>query len=217
MAEKINYKTRPTKKYQKIWNYIRRNNNFKYSDLEIVIDMGKEYLGIYLNALLKAEYLVLTKKSGYKIEREYRLIKHTGTLAPQHCPKEKKLYDQNMKSYVYFSKDRKDISNVYKMVSFMLEYLLLNNKKTITRNELINIINPKQHYTALEWVNKLEKSSVITKKKANNSYKNAMRWERNFIKEDGVFIYEVDLKITKKLYGHIINREGLLLLEYWKK
>lgn len=71
---------------QKVWDYIRRNPNFRVGDILMLIPISKSGLRHYLIALRKAAYIrkETTKKQNRGIEDDmYALIKKVGVYAPK--------------------------------------------------------------------------------------------------------------------------------------
>lgn len=84
---------------QKVWDYIRRNPNFRAGDILMLIPISKVGLTRYLVALTNAEYLQKqareTRPKHFE-DNEYTLIKKVGVCAPKY--NETALYDPNTKT-----------------------------------------------------------------------------------------------------------------------
>lgn len=119
MVKKINYVKRKTSKTQTIWNYIRRNPNFRVSEIMIVCDVSIEYLKRFLNALEQASYVKFLGKKKPYCNQEYRLVKNTGVIAPK-IIKNKEIYDENIKeSFVLNYDDLKNVSQIMTILKFL--------------------------------------------------------------------------------------------------
>lgn len=84
---------------QKVWDYIRRNPNFRVGDILMIIPMSKTGLRRYLIALRKAKYIRKNniKKQGRGVENDsYTLIQKVGVYAPK--INKKALFDPNTKA-----------------------------------------------------------------------------------------------------------------------
>ncbi len=212
---KIDYKNKFISKTQKMWNFMRRNRNFRVADLMMIVDdIDKTYFAAYLNALKKAKYLQVTKKAVAVKDREYRLIKPTGTIAPIFSQKDSFVFDKNNMAYVHFTKKRKELNPKYRALKEMLDFLVLNKKKKIKLSELMFPFEGKTSFT--KWSNRFQDMKLISKIKTTDEYRKQERWDRNYLKEDGVFIYRVDLKLATKLSTHLSNGEELIVEAYWK-
>lgn len=126
MVKKINYVKRKTSKTQTIWNYIRRNPNFRVSEVMIVCDVSIEYLRRFLNALEQAGYLKFSGKTKLYSSKEYRLLRNTGVIAPK-IIKNKEIYDENIKESFVLNYD--DLKNVPQIMT-ILKFLQDNNYAT---------------------------------------------------------------------------------------
>lgn len=78
---KIDYKTRVIPR-QTVWNYMRRNRNFRAGDVLRICKISKDYFQTYLRSLMKAGYVEFTGKSNPFTNRQYKLKKCTGVKAP---------------------------------------------------------------------------------------------------------------------------------------
>jgi len=214
-SEKIEYKNKFISKTQKIWNFMRRNRNFRVVDLMMIVDdIDKTYFATYINALKKAKYLQLTKKAVAVKDREYRLVKPTGTIAPVFSQKDKFVFDKNNMAYVHFTKDRKELNPKYKVLKEMLDFLIDNKKKKIRLSELMFPFSKETSFT--KWSKRFQDMKLISKIKTTDEYRKKERWDRNYLKVDGVFLYEVNLELAIKLSDYLSNGEELIVEAYWK-
>ena len=212
---KIEYKNKFISKTQKIWKFMRRNRNFRAIDLMMIVDdIDKTYFGAYINALKKAKYLQLTKKAVSVKDREYRLIKPTGTIAPVFSQKDSFVFDKNLMTYVHFTKDRKKLNPKYKALNEMLGYLIEHKKKRIKLSELMFPFTGETSFT--KWSKRFQDMKLISKIKTTDDYRKKERWARNYLKDDGVFLYKVDLVLVTKLSKHLLDGEELIVEAYWK-
>jgi len=214
-SNKIEYKNKFISKTQKMWNFMRRNRNFRVADLMMIVDDTNEtYFYSYINALKKAKYLQVIKNAVAVKNREYRLIKPTGVIAPIFSQKDSFVFDKNNMAYVHFTKKRKELNPKYKALKEMLDFLVSNKKKRVKLSELMFPFAGETSFT--KWSKRFQTMKLISKIKTTDEYKKQERWDRNYLKEDGAFVYRVDLKLAIKLATHLSNSEELIVETYWK-
>lgn len=81
MAWENRFESKRTAK-QVVWEYMRRNRQFRVGELMMVAEVGKEFLLPIFRALELAGYLALDESSDNFNERHYRLLKNTGHKSP---------------------------------------------------------------------------------------------------------------------------------------
>lgn len=84
---------------QLTWNYIRRNQSFRYGDILMIIQISDSALDKYLRKLAKVGYIERTTTNTSSVKRvdsEYRVITKLGVVAPV-INDTKYLYDPNTK------------------------------------------------------------------------------------------------------------------------
>ena len=132
MVERINYTRKKPSKTQTIWTYMRRNPNFRTSEILIVCTVSIEYLRRFLNALEEAKYIKLNLKKGPYSNREYRLINNTGVIAPK-IIKNTEIYDENIKkSYCLNYQDLKKIPEIKRILEFIQKVNLSSKEEFCT-------------------------------------------------------------------------------------
>lgn len=100
---KIEYKKRITPR-QKMWNYLRRNRNFRFGDVMIICDIGFLYLKHVLKSLERSGYVKIVEKTKPYSNRRYTLVKNTGALAPSIT--KHGIYDHNTGDEFVFRKSK---------------------------------------------------------------------------------------------------------------
>jgi hypothetical protein len=156
-------------KSQRVWNYIRRNKNFTVEDVLILVDIEQKYLMRFLGTLVKMKYLVCSKKKRIR-EREYRVIKVTGIVAPIFS--NSGFYDPNIELETIFKKreSKKRIPAVLSAVSIALSKV----KKEISQTELLASTKKGRKQVGY-WLKKLESEDILFVQK---------KWGKNYISVD---------------------------------
>ena len=75
---KIEYKKRFVSKRQNMWNYIRRNRQFRIGDVMMVCDVNYDYMQKFLKFLENASYINLKNEKKPYSSRVYVLLKNSG-------------------------------------------------------------------------------------------------------------------------------------------
>lgn len=145
---------------QKVWDYIRRNPNFRAGDILMLIPISKVGLTRYLVALTKAEYLQQkareTRPKHFE-DNEYTLIKKVGVCAPKY--NETALFDPNTKTtypitdgeiksvregeYAYYA------SLIGRSAKFLNNYRGFNQHLTSAEECYKDYLSKKEKHTAL--------------------------------------------------------------------
>ncbi len=81
---------------QRMWNYMRRNPNFRVGDISLVLDVKRTTLARYISALHRAQYLKKVSPRSVRFEEtEYTLLRNTGIIAPTYSGHDMMLFDYN--------------------------------------------------------------------------------------------------------------------------
>ncbi|WP_419782369.1 hypothetical protein [Malaciobacter marinus] len=122
---------------------MRRNPNFRVSEIEMVCGVSTSYLQKYLRTLVAARYIVfISKVKKPYSNREYRLIKNTGVKAPVYLRDGTGLYDENLNKKIITKETNnmkfKDLYKVLKMIKND-SFLSLEDISKFTRVSFENI------------------------------------------------------------------------------
>jgi len=160
---------------QKVWDYMRRNRTgVTVKDVMILTGIGIDQLRRYFSALQRAEYIKESKKAQSFKEREYRLIKCTGVIAPVAEHNKNILIDKNLNTKISTR-----VVPVYERVWRGI-IKLKEEEKEIKLNPLLECGSRSSVKREIEFL--LDKKVLVCVKKV---------W--------GGFIYEVETKRLKEL------------------
>jgi len=188
-SEKIKYSSKSTV-IQSVWNYIRRNRNFRIGDLIMICGIKHQYLQRYIRFLELAEYLKRTSGSKPYSNREYLLLKNTGPLAPS--MNQYGLYDFNIKKdYTLLNNEKKRKQFAPEVITKILQSI---DYDETTKDNLITKADIPAR-SLIKWWDRLQKFGVILSPiPVDNSHKK--RWPSDKVakfKRDGAkLIYSVD-------------------------
>jgi predicted transcriptional regulator len=216
--EKINYSNKSSI-IQSVWNYMRRNRNFRIGDLLMICGIKHSYLQRYVRFLELAEYVKRTSGSKPYSNREYLLLKNTGPFAPS--MNQYGLYDFNKKEAIQI------INNEKKRKQFAPEVIIkvlksIDYDETTKDNLILKANIPAR--SLIKWWDRLQKFGVILSPiPVNNSHKK--RWPSDKVakfKRDGAkLIYKVDKKrsqfILEELKSGIYSPKTPEMRELWIK
>lgn len=202
---KIDYKKRKkTSKRQTIWNYIRRNPNFRVSEVMMVCDVSHSYFQKFIRYLEKAEYVRFTgkKKLPYS-NREYRLIKNTGVKAP--IATDYGLFDYNTNEAVRLIENQVE-HKVY-APNNLINILKGIDADEMTQEELATKAGIKR--TALsKWWERLELIGVV-KGKVKADLSHVREWERvryaQYKLKNRKYVFEIDQLRAQTVLNELNN------------
>ncbi len=193
MENKVIY-TKKIKKNQQIWNYIRRNRNFRFGELMMVCDVGYSYLSKYIRFLEKSKYIIFIGKKKLPLSnREYKFINYTGVKAP--VVSDNSFYDYNTNKCFNFSPHK---SRNIEIPENLIKILNSVDQEEVTINEILEKANiPKS--TLGKWWVRLKKMGVITGLIEEYSKHPTRHYTRKYKLKNQKFLYGYNLKRAKEV------------------
>ena len=195
--KKIDYsKKKPIKKRQSIWNYIRRNRQFRVGDVMMICEVNYSYMQKFLRFLQKAEYIRHDNEYKPYTNRRYTLLKNSGSIAP--LITDYGLYDNNTQEVFRFGKCKAE-QKIYAPEALMKIVKVIKDDKT-TKKILIKEANITKTMLT-KWWKRLQKIGVILERiKADKSDQKYTWCKVKYKKDaDGGYIYRCDCKRAKEI------------------
>lgn len=125
-------------KSQKVWEYMRRNPDFRVGEMIAIFkgtkyELTDAYLKSFLWALVSAEYVELTKEAKEYRNREYRLVKNTGLACPSILKDE--IYDHNTGEKIQLDHEKRQATRTTNPELLLLQLLI---RMEMTKKEVLD-------------------------------------------------------------------------------
>lgn len=200
--KKINYKKKNSKR-QSIWNYIRRNRQFRVGDVMIICEVNYDYMQKFLRFLQNAGYIRHENKALPYSDRRYTLLKNTGVKAP--LMTDYGLFDNNNMEAVKF-KNYKAEPKIY-APDVLIKILNSIDYDEITKENLITKANITKAGLNKWWL-RLKKFGIILEPIDSNDTSNK-RWDSDYTpkykRDDRKLLYKVNKARAKEVLKEIEN------------
>ncbi len=200
--DKVRYqkKIRPR---QTVWNYMRRNRQFRVGDIMMICEISQGYLQNFTKSLERAGYI--KHENSYKpySNRRYTLLKNTGPIAPSAT--KFGLYDNNTQESFEF-RESKEEQKVY--APDLLVSILKAVEDEMTKKELSNKVNTTK-LGLNKWWERLKKIGVLlgTAEPTNKPkrFKNRSYYTMKYKRRDNHVLYKFDVNRAKEVLQELDN------------
>jgi len=200
LDKKIEYRKRFISKRQSMWNFIRRNRQFRVGDVMLVCGVNYNYMQKFLNFLENAKYIKLKNEKKPYTNRMYSLLVNSGPIAPSIT--DGGLYDENTKEEFIFG----EMKGKRKVVvpDGLVEILkAIENNEPMTQDE-ISAKSGIQRKGLYKWWNRLEKFGVILGRVPADESDQKYSWCKvKYKTKDRKYLFAVDSKRAKVVLSEI--------------
>jgi|GEM_PF-3206477 len=225
---------------QKVWDYIRRNPNFRVGDILMLVPISKHALLEYLLVLKRAHYIKRHSPISTRIKTEdveYESCKKLGVCAPIVGQNRFKVYDPNTKETIEVQKEDKTESCIYYSKLLGLDDRFLNGYRQ-KNPELINATAKEVYENYLNRLKRMNETirdikkimawlidenllkefskqlcaiGIFNSKDGFSQLKYQLELNRvHTLKKESLEKYEKSIKVFEELYGSIILNKEMV-------